>query len=83
MTSKELRELPWKWQSHLAMEDEHATCYAARIGFEMIGKCVHTIKKDDYTFGRSYTHYMWRRKVYKTGKKLLDVINNEKISRPK
>lgn len=78
MTIEELHKLPWKWQYHLAMEDEHATCYAARIGFERIWMCVHTIKKDDFTFGRSYTHYKWRGKVYKTEKKLLEAMNAEK-----
>lgn len=77
MTIQELHRLPWKMQSHLAMESGHASCYTARIGFYQIGKCVHTIKKDDFTFGRSYTHYKIGndKKVYKTDKAAVKRIN--------
>jgi len=75
MTHKELQQLPWRMQTHLAMEHEHAATYESKIGLKPIHKCVHTIKKDDYTFGRSYTHYLFDGKVYKSHTKVLEAIN--------
>jgi hypothetical protein len=75
MTNFQLQHLSWQFQSSLAMEHEHATVYAARIGFRSISKCVHTIKKADGTFGRSYTHYLFEGKVFKSHSKVLEAIN--------
>lgn len=75
MTHLQLQQLPWRFQSSLAMEHEHITGYRAKIGDEPIGKCVHTIKKADGTFGRSYTHYLFDGKVYKSHKSCLEAIN--------
>lgn len=75
MTHKEFQQLPWRMRSHLAMEHENALTYEANIGFKQICKCVHTVIKDDFTFGRSYTHYMFDGKVYKSHVKALDAIN--------
>ena len=57
------------------MEHEHATTYQAGIGNKPISKCVHTLKKADGTFGRSYTHYLFGGKVYKSHSKVLEAIN--------
>ncbi len=75
MTHLHLRQLLWRFQSSLAMEHEHATTYQARIGFKPISMCVHTIKKADGTFGRSYTHYLFDGKVYKSHKSCVEAIN--------
>lgn len=75
MTLLQLQQLPWRFQSSLAMEHEHATTYAAKIGGKSISKCVHTIKKADGTFGRSYTHYLFDGKVFKSHSKVLEAIN--------
>lgn len=75
MTHLKLQQLPWRFQSSLAMEHEHATTYQARIGFKPISKCVHTLKKTDGTFGRSHTHYLFDNKVYKSHSKVLEAIN--------
>lgn len=75
MTHLQLQQLPWRFQSSLAMEHEHATTYAAKIGDKPISKCVHTIKKADGTFGRSYTHYLFEGNVYKSHCKVLEAIN--------
>lgn len=76
MTHKELQRLSWRMQSHLAMVDGHSATYEARIGFKTIVKCVYTVKKDDVTFGRSYTHYRFDGKVYKSHTKVLEAIND-------
>lgn len=77
MTPEELKRLPWRMQSHLNMEHEHACTYKAEIGGEPIWMCVHAPVKEDYTYGRAYAHYQWRGKVYKSEKKLLEAINNK------
>lgn len=77
MTHLQLQQLPWRFQSSLAMEHEHATTYAAKIGDKSISKCVHTIKKADGTFGRSYTHYLFDGKVFKSHSKVLAAINQQ------
>lgn len=75
MTHLQLQQLPWRFQSSLAMEHEHATTYTATIGNKPISKCVHTIKKADGTFGRSYTHYLFDGKVYKSHNSCVEAIN--------
>lgn len=75
MTLFQLQNLPWRFQSSLAMKHEHATTYAAKIGDKPIRKCEHTIKKADGTFGRSYTHYLFDGKVFKSHSKVLGAIN--------
>lgn len=75
MTLSQLHCLPWKMVSHLAMEHEHASAFTTEIDGLKIGKCVHVLKKNDYDFGRSYTHYMINGKVYKTHKSAVERIN--------
>lgn len=79
ITHLQLQQLPWRFQSSLAMKHEHATTYAAKIGDKPIRKCVHTLKRADSTFGRSYTHYLFDGKVYKSHNKLLTQINKTLI----
>ncbi len=57
------------------MEHEHTANYVAYICFRPIAKCVHTVKKEDFTFGRSYTHYMFDGKAYRSHTKVLEAIN--------
>lgn len=75
MTIGELHRLPWRMQSHLAMEHEHCAVYRTIVNGREIFKCVHVKKRNFYDFGRSYTHYQIDGKVYKTHKKALEVIN--------
>lgn len=75
LTLNQLHKLQWQFQSSLAMEHEHAATYTARIGFLQISKCVHTLKKEDFSFGRSYTHYLINGKVYKSHKSAVEAIN--------
>lgn len=75
MTLLQLHHLPWAFRSSLAMEHEHATTYEARIGDKPVSKCVHTLKRANGTFGRSYTHYLFEGKVYKSHKATVEAIN--------
>lgn len=75
MTLLQLHRLPWKMMSYLAMEHEHASVYETELDGLKIGKCVHVTKKNDYDFGRSYTHYMIAGKVYKSHKSAVEAIN--------
>ena len=77
MTHAELQRLPWKFRISLALETEHATTYDSKIGSRPISKCVHTLKRADGTFGRSYTRYLFEGKVYKSADKALEAINKE------
>lgn len=40
-----------------------------------LGMCIHQPYKDGVPKGKSYTHYMWNGKVYKSLEKLLDAMN--------
>lgn len=74
MTEEELSKIPFRMVSHIAMEHEHCSSY---VNDEHgIGMCVHVVKKDDFEFGKSYTHYMYKGVVYKSKKKLLEAYNN-------
>lgn len=59
--------------SHLSMEHEHCTTY---VNDEYgISICKHTKKKNEFEFGRSYTHFMYKCVVYKTKEKFLEAYN--------
>lgn len=74
MTLEELKKVRFKFQSHIAMADEHIATYInEQYGFMMI---VRTPKKDEFTFGRTITHYMFRGVVYKSLPKFLEAIKD-------
>ncbi len=73
MTSEELSKIPFRMVSHLAMAHEHCATY---VNNEYgIGMCKHTKKKNEFEFGRTYTHFMYKGVVYKTKEKLLEAYN--------
>lgn len=73
MTAEELSKIPFRMVSHLAMANEHCTTYQNdEYG---IGICKHVQKKNEFEFGRSYCHYMYKGVVYKTKKKFLEAYN--------
>lgn len=77
MTEEELGKVPFKCMSHLSLEHKHCTTYAnEEYGF---GICKHTLKKDEFTFGRTYTHYMYNGVVYKTKAKFLEAIKDVEL----
>lgn len=74
MTVDELKKVPFRFVSHLAMETYHAATYVnEQYGFTM---CVRTRKKDDFTFGRTTKHYRYEGVVYKSLPKFLEAIKD-------
>ena len=74
MTLEELKKLQFRMESHIAMADEHITTYInEQYGFVM---CKRTKKKDEFTYGRTITHYMFRGVVYKSLPKFLEAIKD-------
>ena len=74
MTIEELEKMPFKFHSHMSMEDEHITTYLSEDG--KIGFCNHVPFKDGDPHGRSYRHYLLNGKVYKSKKKFLEAIKD-------
>lgn len=73
MTAEELSKIPFRMVSHLAMVHEHCATY---VNDEYgISICKHTKKKNEFEFGRSYTHFMYKGVVYKTKEKFLEAYN--------
>lgn len=78
MTEEEFNNIPFTMTCHLNMCDEHCSTYVSTNPFLNLGMCIHVPYKDGKPFGRSYTHYMWNGKVYKSKKKLIDDMNKIK-----
>ena len=77
LTLNMLHRLPWKMQSHLALESEYASVYTANVEGIKVDKCVHTERIGFYGLGNSHTHYMIGNdtKVYKSHKSAVERIN--------
>lgn len=75
MTKEELSKVPFRFMSSLSMNHEHCTTYSnLEYGFYM---CKHAkVKGDGLSFGRTYTHYMYNDKVYKSLPKFLEAIKD-------
>ena len=74
MTKEEFEKIPFHFVSHLSMADEHIANYSDDSG--RLGICVITPKKDDFTFGKSTTHYRIDNKIFKTKGKFLEALEN-------
>jgi hypothetical protein len=75
MTYEELKKVPFRFVSHLSMEDEHCTVYESKD--KRISFCNHVHFKNGEPTGRTYRHYMIDGKVYKTKEKFIEAL--EKI----
>ena len=74
MTLEELKKLRFRMQSHIAMEDEHITNYCNDdYGFIMQ---VSTKKKNEFEFGRSKRHFIYKGKRYRSLPKFLEAIKD-------
>lgn len=74
MNREELSKVPFQFMSHLNMEHEHCSSYSNMdYGFHM---CKHTKCIDGIACGRTYTHYMYEGKVYKSLPKFLEAIKD-------
>ena len=76
MTEQELKALPWRWKSHMSLEDAHFTNMEAKIGLATIYKCMYVPYKNGHPSGKGSTHYMLNGKVFRSAKKLIEHINN-------
>ena len=74
MTIEELERIPFYFDSHLSMEDEHCTTYITKN--KRFGFCDHVPFKNGEPDRRrkSYRHYMIDGKVYKTWEKFLEAL---------
>lgn len=72
MTEQELAKIPFRCIGSLAMEDEHCLTYISKDG--RLGFCVHTKKKKNGDFGRSYRHYHIDGKVYTNKEEFLEAL---------
>ena len=79
MTYDELKKIPFRCVSHLALEDEHCTTYISEDG--RIGFCDHVKFKNGQPTKRTYRHWQIDGKVYKTTSKFIEVLKefNPKI----
>ena len=83
MTEQELEQIPFRMISHLAMENEHCIVYESTNPLYNIRMCKHTRRRKNGDFGKSYVHYAFNGKVYKTKQELLDAINNMNYGKDK
>ena len=74
MTIEELKKIPFRMVSHIAMEDEHCINYASVDG--SLGFCDHTKKKGEFDFGRTYRHWRIGSKVYKSFAKFQEALKD-------
>ena len=73
MTAEELSKIPFRMVSHLSMAHEYCSTY---LNDEYgISICKHTEKKNEFEFGRTCTHFMYKGVVYKMKKKFLEAFN--------
>lgn len=77
MTKEELTKVPFKFVSHMSMEHEHASAYV-NTDYNF-GMCRHTKCIDGIACGRTYTHYRYKDKVYKSLPKFLEAIKDVKF----
>lgn len=74
MTLEELKKLRFRMQSHIAIENEHVATYVNDdYGFIMQ---VITKKKNEFEFGRSKRHFIYKGKRYRSLPKFLDAIKD-------
>lgn len=74
MTKEELSKVPFTFAFHFSMEHEHISSYVnTDYGF---GMSRHTKCIDGIACGRTYTHYRYKDKVYKSLPKFLEAIKD-------
>lgn len=73
MTEEEFSKIPFRMVSHLAMAHEHCSTFVNEEYGISIQKL--TKKKDEFEFGKTYTHFTYKGVVYTTKKKFLEAYN--------
>lgn len=76
MTIEELKDIPFYFVAHMALESEHMMSYETEDG--RLGFCDHTLKRKNGDFGRTYRHYHIEGKVYKTRDEFLEALKDYK-----
>ena len=74
MTEEEFGKLSFYLVAHMSLAYVHTRTYADDSG--RLGYCVHTRKKKNGDFGRSYTHYRIDKQVYKQKEKFLEALKD-------
>ena len=74
MTEEELKKVKFTFVAHMAMADEHTSTYVSEDG--RLGFCDHTLKKNEYEFGRTYRHFRIDDKIYKSYKKFVEALKD-------
>ena len=77
MTEDELKQIPFHFVCHMAMEKEHTLTYASEDG--RLGICDHTPVRKNGDFGRAYRHWRIDGKVYKTREKFIEALKDFEI----
>ena len=72
MTEEQLKQVKFKFVSSLSLESEHIVTYASEDG--RLGFCVHSKKKRNGDFVRSFRHYRIEGKVYKKREEFIDAL---------
>lgn len=71
MTPQELDNLPFRFSSHLSMEDEHCITVTAEYKGHKFGMCRHQPYKNGVPKGKHYVHYMVDGNVFETRDKFI------------
>jgi len=74
MTFEELKKIPFRFVSHLSMEDEHCITYISEDG--RIGFCDHVQYKNGQPTKRARRHWQIDGKVYKTTPKFIEALKD-------
>ena len=72
MTEEELKDIPFHFVAHMALESEHTLTYESEDG--RLGFCDHTPKRKNGDFGKTRRHWHIDGKVYKTKEKFIAAL---------
>ena len=72
MTLKQLKKVPFHLVDSLSMANEHIVTYASSDGH--IGFCIHTPKKNDFTFGKPFRTYRIGSNIYETWEAFIEAL---------
>ena len=72
MTQEEVNQIPFKFASHMSMEDAHYTTYHAEYKGHQFAMCKEVPFRNGEPRGKGTTQYMVDGKVFKTKQELYD-----------
>ena len=75
ITEEMVRFIPMRFESHLAMEDEHCTTYSCMDTRLPLRVCHHVPMRERVPHGRTYSHYMLNGHVYCTRKAFIEALS--------